>query len=78
MLTQWKSKKINSKSRWPMNKVNKYLEDGLNGRLSESDLAALKEELILMEVEKKSKDLADDIKVTLLLLKFNAPLINWM
>lgn len=60
----WKSKKINPKSRWHPDKVDKYLEDGIDGKLSKSDIKALKEELILIEVEKKNQVLTSQIKVS--------------
>lgn len=64
VFTLWKSKKISSKSRWNSDKLNKYLEDGIDGKLSKSDIKALREELILIEVEKKNKELSSQIKVS--------------
>ncbi len=64
----WKSKKIGSKSRWNSDKIDKYLEDGIDGKLSKSDIQALREEIILFEVEQKNKELTSQIKVSYMVL----------
>ncbi|CAL8109343.1 unnamed protein product [Orchesella dallaii] len=59
---QWKSKSISSKARWPKRKVNKFLDDGIDGKLSKSDIKALKDELILIEVESRKQILSEEIQ----------------
>lgn len=60
---QWKTKQKDCKNRWSTSKVNKYLQDGMDGRLSSEDIKALVKELILIEVEKRNVVLQQEIKV---------------
>ncbi|ODM96262.1 Histone-lysine N-methyltransferase SUV39H2 [Orchesella cincta] len=64
---QWKSKSISAKARWSRNKVNKFLEDGVDGKLSDSDVKALKDELILIEVDNRKRSLSNQIQRMMLM-----------
>jgi len=59
----WKNKSVSTKARWPLKKVNKFLEDGVDGKLSSSDIKALQDELLLMEVENRKRLLGREIQV---------------
>lgn len=56
--------KRNTKPRWPMSKIHKTLDEWCDGSLTGSELTILREELIILEVEKSSKEYRSEMKVS--------------
>ncbi|ODM88213.1 Histone-lysine N-methyltransferase SUV39H2 [Orchesella cincta] len=56
------NKSLSDKPRWPLEKVNKFIEDGADGKLSNEDVKALKDQLILIEVDSRNTSLSTDIE----------------
>ncbi|ODM88636.1 Histone-lysine N-methyltransferase SUV39H2 [Orchesella cincta] len=56
------NKSLSDKPRWPLEKVNKFIEDGADGKLSSEDVKALKDQLILIEVDSRNTSLSTDIE----------------
>ncbi|ODM99256.1 Histone-lysine N-methyltransferase SUV39H2 [Orchesella cincta] len=53
---------LHAKPRWRLGKVNKFIEDAVDGKLSDDEVKALKNELLLIEVDTKRKSLLTEIK----------------
>ncbi|ODN04495.1 Histone-lysine N-methyltransferase SUV39H2 [Orchesella cincta] len=55
-ILQWRTKSTSAEAWWPQNKVDKFLENGTDERLSERELKELQVELILIEVNRRKQE----------------------